>query len=31
MDFKMYAFEPGTIFLRDVDERPIIMNEKHLL
>jgi carbamoyl-phosphate synthase large subunit len=31
MDFKIYAFEPGTIFLRDVDERPIIMKEEDLL
>jgi len=27
----MYEFEPGTIFLRDVDERPIIMKEEALL
>lgn len=31
MDYKMYEFENGTIFLRDVDERPILMNEKELL
>jgi carbamoyl-phosphate synthase large subunit len=30
-DYKMYQFEPGTIFLRDVDERPILMNENRLL
>lgn len=29
--YKMYEFEPGTIFLRDVDADPIIMNEKDLL
>lgn len=26
-----YQFEEGLIFLRDVDERPIVMNEKDLL
>lgn len=31
MDYKMYEFEPDTIFLRDVDERPIIMKESQLL
>lgn len=30
-NYIMYEFEPGTIFLRDVDETPIIMNEKDLL
>ncbi len=30
-NYKMYEFEPGTIFLRDVDELPIIMNENDLL
>ncbi len=30
-EYKMYEFEPGTIFLRDVDERPIIMKEEALL
>lgn len=28
--FKMYEFEPGTIFLRDVDSMPILMNEREL-
>ena len=28
---KIYQFEEGLIFLRDVDERPILMNEKELL
>jgi hypothetical protein len=31
LNYKMYEFELGTIFLRDVDERPIIMNEINLL
>jgi len=26
-DYKMYEFEPHTIFLRDVDADPIVMNE----
>lgn len=30
-NYKMYEFEPGTIFLRDVDELPVIMKEKDLL
>lgn len=29
-NYKMYEFEPGTIFLRDVDSEPILMNEKNL-
>lgn len=29
--YKMYEFEPNTIFLRDVDAEPIIMNEAVLL
>ena len=29
--FKMYDFEPGTIFLRDVDVAPILMKESDLL
>ena len=29
--YKMYEFEPGTIFLRDVDSEPILMNEKDLV
>ena len=29
--FKMYEFEEGLIFLRDVDELPILMNENDLL
>ena len=29
--YKMYKFEPGTIFLRDVDSEPILMNESGLL
>ncbi len=28
--YKMYEFEPGTIFLRDVDATPILMNERDL-
>lgn len=28
--YKMYEFEPGTIFLRDVDAEPILMNERDL-
>jgi hypothetical protein len=28
--YKMYEFEPGTIFLRDVDAEPKLMNEKDL-
>ena len=28
--YKMYEFEPGTIFLRDVDTDPILMNERDL-
>ena len=31
MNYKMYRFESGTIFLRDVDEAPILMLEKDLL
>jgi carbamoyl-phosphate synthase large subunit len=31
MAYKMYGFEPGTIFLRDVDVEPMIMNENELL
>ena len=29
--FKLYEFEPDLIFLRDVDEQPIIMKESQLL
>lgn len=29
--FKLYEFEPDMIFLRDVDEQPIIMKETQLL
>lgn len=29
--YKHYEFPQGTIFLRDVDERPVVMNEKDLL
>lgn len=29
--YGMYEFEPGTIFLRDVDAEPKILNEKDLL
>ncbi len=29
--FKLYEFEPGLIFLRDVDELPILMRESELL
>jgi len=28
--FKLYEFEPGLIFLRDVDELPIVMQESRL-
>ena len=28
--YKMYTFEPGTIFLRDVDAEPKLMNENDL-
>lgn len=31
MNYKMYEFEPGLIFLRDVDALPIIMKEDELL
>jgi carbamoylphosphate synthase large subunit len=30
-NFKLYQFEEGLIFLRDVDERPILMKESELL
>lgn len=30
-DYKMYEFEPGTIFLRDVDGVPKLINERELL
>ncbi|MCZ2340013.1 MAG: hypothetical protein LC127_17860 [Chitinophagales bacterium] len=30
-NFKRYEFEEGLIFLRDVDEHPIIMNESELI
>lgn len=30
-DFHLYQFEKGLIFLRDVDERPVLMNEFELL
>ncbi len=30
MDFKLYEFEKDLIFLRDVDEQPIIMKESQL-
>ena len=29
--YQQYKFEEGQIFLRDVDERPILMNERDLL
>lgn len=29
-NYKMYEFEPGTIFLRDVDAEPKLMNERDL-
>ena len=29
--FQVYSFAPGTIFLRDVDSLPIVMNEAELL
>lgn len=31
MDYRMYEFEEGLIFLRDVDSLPIIMRERELL
>ncbi len=31
LNYKMYEFEEGLIFLRDVDNMPIMMNEKDLL
>lgn len=31
MNFKLYTFEEGLIFLRDVDERPIVMKETDLI
>lgn len=31
MNFKLYEFEPDLIFLRDVDEIPILMHESQLL
>ena len=31
MGYKMYEFEPETIFLRDVDAVPILMKESALL
>lgn len=31
MNFKLYEFEPDLIFLRDVDELPILMHESQLL
>jgi len=30
-DFHLYEFEEGLIFLRDVDERPILMKEEDLM
>lgn len=30
-NYKMYEFEPGTIFLRDVDVEPVLMNEADLM
>ena len=30
LDYKMYTFEPNTIFLRDVDAEPIVMNENNI-
>jgi len=29
-EFKLYEFDPDLIFLRDVDEQPIIMRESQL-
>jgi hypothetical protein len=31
MEYRMYSFEPGTIFLRDVDALPVMMKESDLL
>ena len=31
LTYKMYEFEPQTIFLRDVDVQPILMKESDLL
>lgn len=30
-EFRLYNFQEGLIFLRDVDERPVLMHEKELL
>ena len=30
-DFTLYTFEEGLLFLRDVDERPILMKEENLM
>ena len=30
-NYKMYDFEPGTIFLREVDVEPILMKESDLI
>ena len=30
-EFTLYKFDPDLIFLRDVDEQPIIMKESQLL
>ena len=30
-NYKMYEFEPGQIFLRDVDSLPVLMKEADLL
>ncbi|HDQ04102.1 MAG TPA: hypothetical protein ENN23_05970 [Deltaproteobacteria bacterium] len=29
--FKIYEFEPDVIFMRDVDEQPIIMKESQII
>jgi hypothetical protein len=29
-NFKIYHFDPGTVFLRDVDETPLLINESQL-
>ena len=31
LDYKMYEFEPNTIFLRDVDAEPKLMKENDFL
>ncbi len=30
-NFRLYEFEPGTIFLRDVDEQPVLLREDQMM